>query len=636
MHRDAELAGLDRLAEEHWNQGRSMVAVLSGLSGVGKTAIAVQWAHRNHTRFGGGQLYADLNEYRHRGVVDLNEVAAGFLRALGRNGELPSRFTERIGLFRTMTAESNVLVLLDNADQAAQVRQFVPGSPAGAVLVTSRIMLNGLRPDGVELIPVRPLDQERGVELLRELTNAGGPGHDQASLERLAGFCGGLPLALLVVGALLTGRRHWSPVQLLDYFGDDGLRLSRLSQADRDSFDQLFETAAGQLSTESRVVYHCVGAHPGPDFGQQVLAAATGLPVAAVDEALEQLGEAHLVERLTEDRYRMHELVKLHASQSARRSAGHAVVLRGIVDWYRHGAAAADRAVLGEHRWRLAPRHDAAPVFAFAPDTGMRWFELERRNLLAAVRCAADQGWHEAVWQLCEALWPSYHTRKHFADSIEAHQLGVVAAERCGHQVAEIRMRNQLARARMELGAFAAAEQDLEEAHSKAAAGGDERAIAAVVESYGVLRRSQGRVAESAGHFRQALALNERLADERGIAMQSYQLGGVQAQLGEATAAIGSIRRALAIFVQLGEEFSAGRARLALGDAYAALGQDREACVELAVAARIMRIRRQPEREVRALRGLVAALERMGGGDLLANSRARLRELTGGLDLGGG
>ncbi|MCK2239171.1 MULTISPECIES: NB-ARC domain-containing protein [unclassified Crossiella] len=630
VHRGDELATLDRLAEGYRHDGRSMVAVLSGLSGVGKTAIALQWAHQNLARFGGGQLYADLNEYRHRGAVDVNEVLAGFLRALGEHRPLPIRLPERAAKFRTMTAESNVLVLLDNADQPGQVRAFQPGSPAGVVLVTSRSKLSGLGSEGAELIPVHPLDPAHSVELLLEQTRRGNAEYEQAMLEVLAELCAGLPMALRVVGALLARRRHWSPQRLVDHFSDERHRLNRLSSRDRDPFGRLFADAAGQLSTDGRAIYHCVGVHPGPDFGQHVLAAATGLTPEAVEDALDELSEAHLVEVTGPDRYRMHELVKLHAGQSAPPAAGHAEVLRGIVDWYRHGAAAADRAVLGADRWRLAPRSETAPTFVFAEGSGTGWFELERRNLLAVVRCAAGQRWDEVVWQLCEALWPAYHTRQHFADSIAAHQLGVAAAERCGHLTAETRMRNQLARAWLELAEFAAAERELEEAQTRAAASGEPRARAVVVESYGVLRSRQNRLAESAGHFRQALGINEEIGDVRGIAMQGYQLGGVLQRLGEHTEAIAVIQQALLKFYQVGDEFSAARARIVLGDAHVALGQDRQACVELQVAVRIMRMRGQPEREVRALQALVEIAGRLADAELRQIALDRLRELTGG------
>ncbi|MEV6235731.1 NB-ARC domain-containing protein [Lentzea sp. NPDC051838] len=628
VNRDSVLAELTRLTGVDDTEHRPAVVVLSGISGVGKTAAAVTWAHSNKVRFVDGQLYADLADYRTSGPVEVSDVLGSFLLAFGVLAP-PPRLPERVALFRTMTADARVLVVLDDVDDVAQVRLCMPASSRSAVIATSRARLSGLVVHGAATIDVEPFGVAESVALLRDLSIAVRSAAED-ELQALAGLCDGLPVALVVVGALLHKPRHWPPSRLVDYLSDEGRRLRRLGLPGAHPLQALFDAVASQLTHTGRRLYRVAGLHPGPDFEPHVVAAATGMPVDDVEEGIEELCEANLVRAITSGRYRMHGLIKLHARNTIQHDdVRPAEVLVNIVGWYRVTAGAADLAVMGEKRWRLAPSDPASATLSFDAATAMQWFETERANLLAAVQTAAHQRWDDLVWQLCESLWASYHSKKHYADSVAAHELAVAASRRCGNGVAEARMLNQLARAQIELGEFQAAETNLGMAKRAAETCGDFRAEAAVLESLGVLHRTREDLAVSVTCFRASLELNERIGDDRGTGLQCYHLGDALLRVGDPVAATELLLRAVHVLGAMDDVLATARAEIVLGAAHAANGLDEQAQGVLLSAASTMRARGQHNKEAEALRTLAEVARKRGESDLLEETLARLAELSG-------
>ena len=292
---------------------RATVIVLSGLGGVGKTAAVLRWAHHHLDQFTQGQLYVDLAEYRRRGGVELNEVLGSFLRVLGvREDYVPASFPERAAMYRSRTLAKRLLVVVENADQAAQVRPLIPGSSGSVVLVTSRRRLGGLITEGAEFIDVSPLSASDSALLIAEMLPARS---DQTGIGDLAELCGGLPLALCVAGAQLTQRRKWSIPQLVRYLTDDRRRLSRLSFEGGDGVRLMFDTAYCDLPEDARRMYRLLGLHPGSHISLEAIAAAAAMAPPAADELLGVLLASNLVEELGGDRYRMHDLVRLYAAE---------------------------------------------------------------------------------------------------------------------------------------------------------------------------------------------------------------------------------------------------------------------------------------------------------------------------------
>ncbi|QFZ23062.1 NB-ARC domain-containing protein [Saccharothrix syringae] len=379
-----------------------VIAVLTGMAGVGKTAFALDWCRRNAGRFPGGLLHADLDDYRSEGGVVVADVLASFLRALGAR-DVPPDLPGRAALFRGLTSRASTLVLLDGVDAPAQVRVLVPASPGSVVLVASRFRLGGLVADGARGVELRPLPPGPGAELFVSAVPDGRVESDPAAVRDLVRLCGGLPMALRVAAARLSTHPRWAVADLVGHLADERTRVDRLSVEDR-RVGHVFDAAYASLPEPGRLAYRALGLHPGPEFGYGVVVAATADE--RPEDSVEQLCQANLLEECAFGRFRFNPLVRLHARGRAVRedtAFARAGVEHRIVRWYLLGAEAADAA----------------------------WFAAERDNLRSAVRLAHVSGLHDEVWRLCEALEAFDH------DWGELRELGVDSARRTGDPLAE-------------------------------------------------------------------------------------------------------------------------------------------------------------------------------------------------------
>ncbi|MFD1148667.1 NB-ARC domain-containing protein [Saccharothrix hoggarensis] len=626
VNRDDEL----RLMDDALNRegSRPALVAISGMAGVGKSALALHWSHSNGSRFNDGHLYANVAEYRHRGGVAVSEIVAFFLRSLGVHQQyLPAQYPERVALFRSLTAQARLLVLLDDVDEPAQVRALSPAAGDSVVISTSRRRLNGLTIDGARFVDLAPFDAEDGERLVTQWMTSTAK-QDSTSIRELVRLCAGLPLALSVAGARLAQPRRWTPAELVHHLSDDRQRLGRLTiEPGGSPVRTMFDTAYADLPESARVLYRRLGLHPGPDFGNEVAVVAGGRATSTPGTDLELLCTANLVEELDRGRYRFHDLVRLHARERAEvddSADQRDTTLGRIVEWYAKGAAAADVAVLG-NRWRSGEHDLTGWENRFDAASGMEWLRVERTNLLAAMRAADKLEWHETVWTMCESMWALYHSDKNFADWVESHELGMRAAHQCGNVTAEVRMRNQLARAHIELHEFAAAHEQLEIARRLAS--DDPRAMSVVLESTGLLYREQGRYGDAVSVFEDLVSTQRDLGDERGYAMQSYQLGDVLVRASLEERAVPVLDDALETMLRLDDDMAAARVRIVLAQAYHRLRREQEAATQLEEAVQTTRRRNQPVKEAQALEVLVGVAQENHDTTRFRTAAHRLLEL---------
>lgn len=571
VNRTAELSGLTSALEAN-----RLVAV-SGLGGVGKTQLVARWAEEVAERFPDGQLYADLEDGRRDGAVDVSAVLADFLVALGAGDRMPATPASRAALFRTATAGRRLLIVLDNVQHAPEARPLFPGPGGARLLVLSRRRLPSLVLDGAAELTVDPLDERAGTELVRCWR------HDAAegTAERLVRLCGGLPLALRAAGHRIVSRSHLTledAVRELDAAEGPDAGGARWSVDDEVPAEAVFDRAVRELPDAARELYETLGCYPGTTFTREAVEAA-GAP--GGPEAIGELLTAHLALRHASprdpevSRFRLHDVVRAHARRHAREhvpAERRTAALRGFVGFCVTRAAHADHATFGS-RLRLQP--DPAGTCPFTGRAqALEWLEAERSNLLAVLRAAAELGEHDAVWQLCESLWALYHSRKHYSDWIESHRLGITAAQWSARPDAEIRMRNQLARAHYELGEWERAGAEIAPAEELLPLVDERRLHGVVWETRGLIALGTGRAEESAELFTRALRANE--GDAHGVVVQSYNLAQALVGCGRAGEALTVLDEAMAgaaddALMQMRAQLVRARAHRAGGDADAAV-----------------------------------------------------------------
>ncbi|MDX8037081.1 tetratricopeptide repeat protein [Lentzea sp. BCCO 10_0856] len=529
--------------------------VISGPGGVGKTSLALRWLHDRRAEFPDGQLYVDLGAHAPGGPVAPEVVLEWFLHALGVV-EVPESLAARQAMFRSVTVGRAFAVLLDNAASAAQVRPLLPA--AGTVVVTSRWRLSPLGVDGARFVEVEPLGLQDSVRLLDMIIKGDRTTAEPDAAGELARLCGGLPVALSVVGARLSTRPRRSLGRELSELRDD--RLPELDEGA--SVGSVLDLSYVDLPARQARLYRLCAWLPGPWFGVEVAAAMVGEPVGDVEDALEDLVEKNLLSEIADDRFRYHDMLRTHARSKPdpAREPG----LRRVVEWWLAKAVSADLAAR-PGRQHLGPVYGEAVA---ADGDPVEWLEQERANLVAAQRCADEHGWPELVWQLCEPMWALFLHRHYYTDWVETHRLAIRAAPACGQPVAAARLGNRLAMAYTNLRRYDEAAAELD---AVLAAGLDDQ------ESETTALSMLGRVHLGRGEPDAALRCYRRVLELRLERRRDREIGLARRRIGEALTALGRAGEAIAELEQAEELLThpveRARVRTFLARACAGAGQ---------------------------------------------------------------
>lgn len=399
--RGDELAELDRIAAAGQAATGLPIVAICGAGGVGKTALARQWAHRWADEFPDGQLYIDLQGFGPRPPVAAREALGRFLSALGvEPGRMPAGVDERAARYRTVLAGRRTLVVLDNARSAEQVRPLLPGGAGNMVLVTSRDSLAGLvAADGAQRISIDVLPEAESLRLLSTLVT--GP---PERLYPLARLCGGLPLALRVADEIATAHPDRSLADLAA--SDDGPRML-LDAGDGHSVRSVLSWSYACLSAPAARMFRLLGAHPGPDTSTAAAASLAGAPVATARQLLGELARLHLVTELGPGRYALPALLRAYARDLLDGgSEDREPPIQRLLDHYLHTAARATQ-VLRPRQPPLALADPAPGTVVCDPTSAPRaraWLADEYRSLLAAARFAHDHGYVDHARQLERVL----------------------------------------------------------------------------------------------------------------------------------------------------------------------------------------------------------------------------------------
>lgn len=610
VDRELVMAELDRCLALS-AEGGVPVLVLIGPSGVGKTAVAVEWLHRRRPEAIYGALHADLRGPRLGAAVDRqSEVLARFLRELGVPPRLiPDGLEERRSLLRSVTAERQVLLLLDNPSTAAQVSDLLPTAPGNIVVVTSRFRAPGfVRLAGARLVDLDPLDAEASLDLLTRVVTDGRIAAAGGTARTLTRLCDGHPLALWITASTLTNHPTWSVEDVVDRLSVDRRRLLDLSVEEDLPVRTVFDDSYDDLSADTQKTYRTLGLHPGSSFTADAVASALEIPASLATRHLETLYDACLLVEVSAGRFAFHDLVRVDARRRAEEvdqpeDLDNAV--GRLLEWYLRRTAAAD-AVIMPGRWRLNTYYGRIPAARDprAEEREWKWLEAERPTLLICVRLASATGRYELVWMLCEALWSLYFRRQYYDDWIETHRLGIAAAVQLRDGRAEGRLRCQLGIAYVERNRFDDARHEFTQALEADRAAGHRRGQATAWEQLGGLDESMGRFDEAVTAFSMALSISE---DERAKAINWHRLGRVHLATEDMTEADQAFHRSLDLLAGLDppDPYNVARVRTSRGEREIRLGHGVEARALLVAALAVMVRERAALQEAR-IRHLLA------------------------------
>ncbi|MFI6638137.1 tetratricopeptide repeat protein [Streptomyces sp. NPDC050504] len=575
-NRERELGELERLVPDVGR--RPVMVVVNGPAGVGKTTLARRWLLGIADDFPGGQLYADLLGHAPGGPAAPGEVLGQFLRSLGIT-RVPVELGEAAALWRSVTAGSRIAVLLDDAVSAAQVRPLLPGTDHALVVVTSRGRLTGLGVDGASFQPVDPFSTRDTVELLRRRVGDERVSREPEAARQLAEACAGLPLAACVAAARVAARPRQPLAAMAGALGRDGERaLDTLRVAGERAVRGALDESYRLLTAELARGYRRLGLSPVPLLNAPIAAAACAVEEDEGGRLLDELAEVNLLEDLGPDlrtgldRYRFHDLVKVHAGLLAARSetpADSAAAVRRVVELYLHTATAAEALLTPSHR-TLARDYEPplTPEPPFTDPAGaLRWLDAERAHLMAALRTAARSGWDHTAWQLADAMWPLFLRLRPYDLWIEAHEIGLAAARRAGSRPAVSRMLTSGGGGLRNAGRHDEAVEWFGQALEGAREDGDRKAEAQALHGIGQSHRLAGRLAPAALHFGQALELREAIGYRRGAALTRICLGDVALAEGRRADALPHLVRARADLLDVHDPYDAARALAFLGRA---------------------------------------------------------------------
>ncbi len=568
------------------DSGAVRIALVAGSGGLGKTSLAVHAAHRVRGRFPDGQLYVDLLGATPH-PIPAADVLARFLRDLGVDGhQIPVDADERAARYRTILAGRRMLVVLDNARDAAQVRSLLPGTASCAVLVTTRSRMPDLA--STRLVDLNVLDDDEALTLFTRVVGDQRAAAEPEATAELLLACAGLPLAIRICAARLATRSGWTIRAMANRLRDEHRRLDEMSVGDlavRASFQVSFASLPARVRPDGITpadAFRLLGLWHGPSVSPSAAAALFGVPEYPAADALEVLVDAHLLESKTPDRYQFHDLLRVYSSERAEAdlpAPDREAAIRRLLTWYMRAADAAATAVL-PYRYNVPldgadDRGQPAPSFTGAEEA-LGWYDSERANVVAATRQASECGLHDIAWRLPAPLFIVFNSRHNWVDCIGTHRIALESARRAGNRQGEAWVLNNLGDALCRTGdseGIAHLEQALAIRHEI----GDQRGEAQAANNLADAYEHLGRMDETIGLLRRALELNRDIGYRYGEGVGLSNLGAALLGVSRVDDAIDSLQQARRVFAEVGYTDGEGYAMHILGECYVSLGRDSEA-----------------------------------------------------------
>jgi tetratricopeptide (TPR) repeat protein/transcriptional regulator with XRE-family HTH domain len=558
-----------------------VISAIAGTAGIGKTALAVHWAHRVRHRFPDGQLYVNLRGFHPSGsVLHPAQAVRSLLEALDvPRQRIPADLDAQAALYRSEIAGRRMLVVIDNARDAEQVRPLLPGAPGCFVLVTSRSHLTSLvAVDGAHPLTLDLLTPDEARQLLARRLGPERLAAEPRVTEELITRCAGLPLALAIVAARAATNPDFPLQAIAAELRDNDHRLDAFTDDDPSGdIRAVFSWSVATLSPAAARMFRLLGLHPGPEISAAAAASLGGLPPPEVRPALAELTRAHLIVEPAPGRYTLHDLLRAYAAELAERTEPgdqRRAAVRRMLDHYLHTAHAADRL--------LAPNRDTFPLTDAGPGVSpealadyqhaMTWLTTEHQVLTSAVSHATTAGFDAHAWQLARALAEYLDRRGLWRDWIETQHVALAAVRRLADPAAQADAHRMLARALTRLGNYDDAHVHYRHALSIYTDTGDRVGRAHTHNSIAELCERQSRYRDALEHALVSLDLHRDTGHRRGRAAALNAVGWYQAQLGDYRPALASCVEALSLLEEIGDPYGQAATSDSLGYVHHRLG----------------------------------------------------------------
>jgi DNA-binding SARP family transcriptional activator len=626
--RAAELKELDATLD---HAATVTISSIGGMAGIGKTTLALHWAHQVADRFPDGQLYVNLRGFGPAAPMDPADALRGLLDALREPGKPPPPDADaQEALYRSLTAGRRLLIVLDNARDEQQVRPLIPGSASCLTLITSRNQLPGLvATNGALPVNLALFTQVEARELLRRRLGPERLSAEPAAVDQFVASCAGLPLALSIAAAraaLVPGLPLTALSAQLSEPGLDAL-------AGTDPYADLrsvFSWSYRQLSPEAAHLFRCLPLFPGPD-----ISAEAARSIVRADGLLGELTRTHLLEEHMPGRFRLHDLLARYAKEcSARTDTAQTrrEVSERLLAWYAAAAAAAARIVMPRPSIPGFPQPEPALAGLTTSVEALGWLETERRNLVLAVEIAARLGIDAIAAKLPVALWNLFELHAHWQDNLDTHLVGIRAARRLDDLDTEAYLCCGLSMAYNSLGQPELGIAPLRRALGIRQSQGDLPGQAAVHGDLSTMFLAMGMATEATSECEESARLAHESGDLRGEGRALNNLGWIYQSLAEPGKALRSYLAARTIAVKLSLTNFSGVVEANLAQVYLQLNRIDDA-IATATAAIELNGRSGNTAEVANAHGVIGDALYSTGDEAQARSHWRIA-LAGYLALG--
>ncbi|PWW60466.1 ATP-binding protein [Actinokineospora spheciospongiae] len=622
VNRNSEMGVLDQLwgdVGQLDSNGFGFVTI-AGSPGVGKTALAVHWAHRVRHQFPDGELYVDFGG-KQLSKTTLDEALDGCLRALSvLPDQIPPTVDARSALLRSVLTGKRVLIILDNVSSAADTRLFLPGSSGCLVVATSRRSLAGLvARDGAKRITLDTLSVEESVELLNKVVGENIFSVDSEVTRQLVGLSCQIPLTLRIIAERIARQPDRQLVEFVQEITNERARLDRFSSVDDEDIDvrAVFSSSYRELTAESARTFRLLALHPGLILSASAAGALLNIDLRSARNRLENLASVHLIQSQGYDRYGFHDLLREYAAERVRddepveeRLAAH----RRMFQWYFRSLQAACRTILPNFHELPLEVADSSFEFCEFGDSASAWawFEEERVNLVSAIRESTRLNELEIAWHISAMIYPLLELHQHWKQWLEVSKAGVIAAQHAGNAYGEGCNHLGLGDAQWLLQERQAALNSYREALRLGRKCRDGWLEGFSLRQIGVVLLELGRDSEAIASLNEARRVFQRIDERRGDGMVLLSLAAADRSAGKFAASLSRSEDALRVLSQTDDQWSIAWARCAVGQALLDLDDAPRAAEQYFRAYTSFKEIDNKRNEGRALLGMGIAAKRMG------------------------